>query len=196
MKTLETTRLAPWKNILFATDLSPASERALFFALNIARHFESKLYAVHVVPHDVYPRVAPSESTGMAGEEEQYQDDGKRHIEDMLSCVRHVLRHSYLSRRAVGVQMDIGQRFLHNPKKRQLGFPCETAHAWLHIHTNSDPTPFAEAICVPRQDAFEIACCLSNAILDEGTPRHSLLISSSKAWEEYTTQKGPLDRVH
>lgn len=48
--------------------------------------------------------------------------------------------------------------------------PCETAHACLRIHTNSGPTPFAEAICVPRQDAFEIACRLSNGILDKGTP--------------------------
>jgi hypothetical protein len=48
--------------------------------------------------------------------------------------------------------------------------PCERAHAWLHIHTNSDPTPFAEAICVPRQEAVEIASGLSNGIVDKGKP--------------------------
>lgn len=56
---------------------------------------------------------------------------------------------------------------IHNPKKRQLGFPCETAPAWLHIHTNSDP---AEAVCGRRRNAFEIACGLCNGILGEGSP--------------------------
>ena len=108
--------------------------------------------------------------------------------------------------------MDVGQSFLYNPKKRQFGFPCETAQAGLHIHTNSDPTPFAEAVCVPRQDAFEIACGLSNGILDKDTPNTvrtvqqltieeralSIFLADliEQGLERAQHTKGSLDRVH
>jgi nucleotide-binding universal stress UspA family protein len=89
MKTLETTSRRPWKNILLGTDLSPASERALYLALNIARHYESKLNTVHVVPPDICPFRPPSEWPNMAREEEQTRNEGRRHLEDALSDVCH-----------------------------------------------------------------------------------------------------------
>jgi nucleotide-binding universal stress UspA family protein len=39
------------KNILFATDFSPASESALPFAVSVARRFGSSIHAVHVLSH-------------------------------------------------------------------------------------------------------------------------------------------------
>ena len=90
--------------------------------------------------------------------------------------------------------------------------PCETAHAYLNIHPNSDPTPFAEAVCVPRQDAFEIACGLSNGILDKDTPNTvrtvqqltieeralSIFLADliEQGLERAQHTKGSLDRVH
>ena len=42
------------KKILFATDLSQYSDAAFPFALALARKYESKLYAVHILPR-AYP---------------------------------------------------------------------------------------------------------------------------------------------
>ena len=42
------------RNILFATDFSAASMRALPYAANLAREYGAKLYASHVVPIDSY----------------------------------------------------------------------------------------------------------------------------------------------
>jgi len=49
------TRVA-FKNIVFATDFSPASEHALLHALATAKHYDSKLYVVHVAaPENLAP---------------------------------------------------------------------------------------------------------------------------------------------
>jgi len=45
--------------ILVATDFSPASERALEYAISIARRFGSKIYLSHVIALDGYPMIAP-----------------------------------------------------------------------------------------------------------------------------------------
>jgi nucleotide-binding universal stress UspA family protein len=48
-----------FSRIMVATDFSPASDRALEFAVSIARRFNSKIYLTHVVAVDGYPMVAP-----------------------------------------------------------------------------------------------------------------------------------------
>ena len=88
MKALETTSRSPWKNVLFATDLSPASETALYLALNIARQYESKLYAVHLILPDIYPVVPPS-GPNLARQKDQSRNESKRHLQDTFSGVRH-----------------------------------------------------------------------------------------------------------
>ncbi len=45
--------------IMVATDFSPASERALEYAISIARRFSSKIYLSHVITLDGYPMIAP-----------------------------------------------------------------------------------------------------------------------------------------
>jgi nucleotide-binding universal stress UspA family protein len=49
----------PLKRILFTTDFSRYSHAAFPFALALARRYESKLYAVHVLPRDHPPSIAP-----------------------------------------------------------------------------------------------------------------------------------------
>jgi len=49
MKTLERTTAISFKNILFLTDFTPASEAAFTYALALARHFEARLYPAHAV---------------------------------------------------------------------------------------------------------------------------------------------------
>ncbi len=47
----------PFRKILFATDLSPASMLALPFVSSIARHYHSKLFLSHIVPPEEYARI-------------------------------------------------------------------------------------------------------------------------------------------
>ncbi len=48
-----------FKNILFATDFSLASDRALEFAASFARRFGSRIYLTHVIAQDSFPMMAP-----------------------------------------------------------------------------------------------------------------------------------------
>jgi nucleotide-binding universal stress UspA family protein len=54
------------KNILFATDFSRASEEALPYAVELARHFGGTVHALHVRPPEPYPMVPPSSWTDLA----------------------------------------------------------------------------------------------------------------------------------
>ena len=47
------------KNILFATDFSPASGAAVPYAAELAKHYGAKLYALHVHPSVVNPMTPP-----------------------------------------------------------------------------------------------------------------------------------------
>ena len=49
MKTLERTTAISFKNILFLTDFTPASDVAFTYAVALARHFVARLYPAHAV---------------------------------------------------------------------------------------------------------------------------------------------------
>ena len=49
MKTLDCSTAISFKNILFLTDLTPASEAAFRYALAFARHFDARVYPAHAV---------------------------------------------------------------------------------------------------------------------------------------------------
>lgn len=52
----------PFKNILLATDFSPASKRALEYAASLARRYGSTIFLTHVIALDDYPLVSPEYS--------------------------------------------------------------------------------------------------------------------------------------
>jgi nucleotide-binding universal stress UspA family protein len=52
METIERKQSVSFKNILFATDFSEASRRAVPYAEAIARRYGSKIYLVHVIPSE------------------------------------------------------------------------------------------------------------------------------------------------
>lgn len=60
--------------ILLATDFSPASDRALEYALSLARHYGSHLYVTHVITLDDYPMMAPDLAVVR---EEKYRREAK-----------------------------------------------------------------------------------------------------------------------
>lgn len=47
------------RNVLFATDFSPASHAALPYAISIARHYGSNLHVAHIITPDVSGLIAP-----------------------------------------------------------------------------------------------------------------------------------------
>ena len=60
MKTLETPARLQVKNILFPTDLSQAGLAACPYAAEVAKRFDAKLYALHVVTPAVNPMTDPA----------------------------------------------------------------------------------------------------------------------------------------
>lgn len=48
-----------FKNILVATDFSPASDQAVEYAASLARRYGSAIYLTHVVTLDGYPLISP-----------------------------------------------------------------------------------------------------------------------------------------
>jgi len=61
MEACETKSCVSIQNILYATDFSPISENAAFYAFELARIYKAKVFALHVRPIEVYG-MAPPES--------------------------------------------------------------------------------------------------------------------------------------
>lgn len=78
-----------FQNILYATDLSFAAERALPYALEIARRYGATIHVVHVIQPDVYPLVPQSAWSKMAEAEEVFREESKRDLEEQLKSVPH-----------------------------------------------------------------------------------------------------------
>ena len=53
-----------FKNILVGCDFSPASDRAVEYALNLAQEFQAGLHLAHVIKPADYQNIAPSDSPG------------------------------------------------------------------------------------------------------------------------------------
>ena len=89
MKSLESRSRTSLNNILFATDLSPAAEWALPFALELARRYRSKLYAVHVIQLEVSPAVDPSRQAKIAQEQEESQNRASQLLQEQFRDIPH-----------------------------------------------------------------------------------------------------------
>lgn len=75
------------KNILFATDFSPAADSAAPFAIQVARSYGAKVYGVHVNPFNDYTAVAPEAWAGMAEAAEQKAKEDTRRVHEQLKSV-------------------------------------------------------------------------------------------------------------
>jgi nucleotide-binding universal stress UspA family protein len=89
MKTLESTTRVRFKNILFATDLSTSTEKALPYAVEIARRYHATVYAVHVIRPDVYPLVPPAARPKFAEDEEEFRRERRLDLEEQLRDLAH-----------------------------------------------------------------------------------------------------------
>ena len=89
MKALQARARISLKNILFATDFSPAADAATPFAVQIARSYGAKLYGVHVNPFDDYTTAAPEAWAAMAEAAERQTKEHEQRLNEQLKDVEH-----------------------------------------------------------------------------------------------------------
>jgi nucleotide-binding universal stress UspA family protein len=90
MKELTCETLVSIKQILFATDFSHSSARALPYALAIAEKYGAKLYAAHITPEPIGLPAAVREGLQGLGVKHQRDDrEGLARLEAQLQRVRH-----------------------------------------------------------------------------------------------------------
>jgi nucleotide-binding universal stress UspA family protein len=70
-----------FKNILLATDFSPASKKALEYAASLARRYGSALYLTHVITVDSYPLASPEYAVSSL---QNMHDSARQGFRDLL----------------------------------------------------------------------------------------------------------------
>ncbi len=78
-----------FRNILFATDFSITADRALPYAVEIARRSFATIHAVHVVSPDGTPLLHPAEWAGIDHDGETFEERKKNRIELELQELPH-----------------------------------------------------------------------------------------------------------
>lgn len=76
-----------FENILYATDFSTAAEHAVPYVKNIAKHYESKVVALHVRPPIVNPMTQPGTWAIDIEAAKATDEDNRRKLETMLAGV-------------------------------------------------------------------------------------------------------------
>src|ERR1700739_3806607 len=89
MKAVQARTRIALKNILFATDFSPAAAAAMPFALQIARAYGAKVYGVHVNPFENYAVAAPEAWAAMAETADQRVKQDTARLHEQLRGVEH-----------------------------------------------------------------------------------------------------------
>jgi len=89
MKAVQVRTRITVKNILFATDFSPAADAAAPIAIEIAQRYGAKVYGVHVNRFDDYTAAVPNAWAAMAeaAEKETKEDAGR--LNEQLQCIEH-----------------------------------------------------------------------------------------------------------
>jgi len=83
MKAMEARTRIQFKNVLFATDFSPAASTAAPFAAELAKRYGAKLYALHVRPPVVNPMTPPGTWRAL---EKAALDEDMQHAQELLSA--------------------------------------------------------------------------------------------------------------
>jgi nucleotide-binding universal stress UspA family protein len=89
MKAVQARTRVALKNILFATDFSPAADAAAPFAIQIAKSYGAKVYGVHINPFDNYTSAAPEAWAAMAEAAEKETKEHSQRLNEQLKGVEH-----------------------------------------------------------------------------------------------------------
>jgi nucleotide-binding universal stress UspA family protein len=87
METLHALPSIQVKNILFATDFSPAATSAAAYAAEIAKHYGAKLFAFHVRPPVINPMTPPA---GWKAEEKAAKLEEEQQRRELLRLFREI----------------------------------------------------------------------------------------------------------
>jgi len=87
VKALDARTRIQLKNILFATDFSPASGVAIPYTAVLAKRYGAKLYALHVRPPTVNPMTMPVSWYGL---EESAKREDDQHRKELLDAFRGI----------------------------------------------------------------------------------------------------------
>src|SRR6202521_1815755 len=82
------TRIA-LKNILFATDFSPAAEAALPYAIGLAEQYGAKVHGLHVRFPATYPIVGPEAMPQVIEAAEEQAKFEAQQLHEMLATIPH-----------------------------------------------------------------------------------------------------------
>jgi nucleotide-binding universal stress UspA family protein len=83
------TFLVTFQHILFATDFSATADRALPYAVEIARRSMATIHAVHVISPDVNPALPPAEWPELARDLEEFRARKREHLKQELQELPH-----------------------------------------------------------------------------------------------------------
>src|SRR5215475_1169695 len=89
MKAVQARTRMTLKNILFATDFSPAADLAAPIAVQIAQRYGAKVYGVHVNRFDDYTAAAPNAWAAMAETAERETKEQAQRLNKQLEGVEH-----------------------------------------------------------------------------------------------------------
>ena len=78
-----------FRRILFATDLSTAAEKALPYAMEIARRYGAMLYVVHAIAPAGYPYAPVAAWPALEEQEEQFRVQARQRLEHRLEGLPH-----------------------------------------------------------------------------------------------------------
>src|SRR6202795_1210169 len=77
------------KNVLFATDFSPAAEAALPYAIGVAKQYGAKVHGLHVRFPATYPIVGPEAMPQVIEAAEEQAKFEAQQMHEMLATVPH-----------------------------------------------------------------------------------------------------------
>lgn len=89
MKAIDTGIRISLKNILYATDFSPASEAALPYVLGLAKQYGAKVHALHARFPSTYPIVGPEAMPQIIEAAEEQAKEEARILHEVLEGVPH-----------------------------------------------------------------------------------------------------------
>jgi nucleotide-binding universal stress UspA family protein len=89
MKAVQARTRIALKNILFATDFSPAADAAAPFAIQMAKSYGAKVYGLHVDLFDDYTCAAPEAWAMMAEAQEKETKEHARILNEQLASINH-----------------------------------------------------------------------------------------------------------
>ena len=89
LNSFRTSLRVTFQHILFATDFSDTADRALPYAVEIARRSMATIHAVHVISPDVYPALPPAEWPELAQDMEEFRARKKNQLELELQELPH-----------------------------------------------------------------------------------------------------------